>query len=464
MLTLSFKKWLSLTAASFSIFTLQSAFAGQATIHDSSIKWDDESSRSALLESAPKWNEDVIKTLFQTYLHPENNKLSSISNAQKYNVQFINAVWGPLNNPFNKNPRPAKAFLIFDENNSDAKSKTFVMAPMVKNLADGNYYIFNKDQQQPLLLSEWVSNMKNIHGAQKTVRFNICNGYGNVPADTCLAKGYRAEANDVRSSAKTLNLQAQLYSAHREPNEDWKTKANKTKKLLKLDPYQSIYSSSIHWNEEAGRKTLLNTVVAWPNYKTIKNSFEKIRDIRYFNDPQYSDFQRRISWLYPDDGCWTRATAVIRDLFGPVNNPNNDLPRPSKVFAFGNLCANTSNAPDGKVTWWYHTAPIVRDAETNQTYVLDPSIDAHAPITMEKWAEEIASTTKACEGSPSYLSEFNVCTGYGTGPGDICDGAYVGETGSMLMQSTYQGHERDRQEDLGRDANAVLGDTPPWLN
>lgn len=471
---LPFKRLICLAAAGFSILAMHTAIAGnqssQTTISGSSIKWDDANGRLALLESVPKWNDDVIKSLFNAYLHPDNYKLPTPATSQQYNVQFINAFWGPLNNPFNKSPRPAKAFLIFDQasTSNSGQSETFVMAPLVKNLADGNYYIFDKSQTQPLLLNDWVSSMRNAHGTQTSVRFNICNGYGNAPADSCISKGYREEASDsqqlsLKALRSSMAAQNDLYSARRGSNEDWKTKVNKNKKLA-VNAGSSIYDSSISWKDEAARKTLLNSVVAWPDYKTIKENFEKIRDIRYFNDPEYSDFQRRISWLYPDDGCWTRATAVIRDLFGPFNNINNNSPRPSKVFAFGNLCANTSNSPDGKVQWWYHTAPIVRDAETNQTYVLDPSINPYTPITMEKWAEEIASNSKACAGSASTLEIFNICNGYGTGPYDNCQTIYPSETKSMLMQSGYQSDERYRQEQLGRDANAVLGDTPPWLN
>jgi hypothetical protein len=216
------------------------------------------------------------------------------------------------------------------------------------------------------------------------------------------------------------------------------------------------------WKDQEARQKLLGTVALWPNYQVIQANFEKLRDLRYFQDDEIANFPRRISWLFPDDGCWTRASAVIRDLFGPFNNLVNAYERPSKVFAFGNLCANTPNAPDGYVSWWYHTAPIVRDAETNQTYVLDPSMDPYHPMTMEKWAEAIASTSGRCSGSVSNVDSFNICNGYGTAPYDACQSGYDNETSSMLMQREYQYYEKERQISLGRDPEKVLGDLPPW--
>ena len=135
-------------------------------------------------------------------------------------------------------------------------------------------------------------------------------------------------------------------------------------------------------------------------------------------------------------------------------------------FAFGNLCANTPNSPRGKVSWWYHTAPIIRDAETNQSYVLDPSVNPYQPLPVEDWMSRIAANENACAHSDSAVNSFNVCNGYATGPYDSCQNSvrtsYITETSSVLGQATYRRHERYRQTDLGRDANLVLGDMPPW--
>lgn len=116
------------------------------------------------------------------------------------------------------------------------------------------------------------------------------------------------------------------------------------------------------------------------------------------------------------------------------------------------------------MTWWYHTAPIIKDAETNQTYVLDPSINPYKPLAMEKWVEEITSQTGACAEGNNYIKSFNICNGYGSGPYSSCQDSYQNETSAMMLQPTYRYYERERQVELGRNADAVLGDLPPWKN
>ncbi len=458
-------KYISSAIASIAIATVApNSFAkiteNSSTIFESSIKWEDQIDRSKLLETAPKWHDDVIKLLFEAYRHPERYQLNNFPDANQYNIQFINAFWGPLNNPFTKYARPAKAFIFLSKTSEPEIS---YMVPLIKNLADGNYYIFDKIQTRPVLLNDWVANIRNTHD-QPIVRFNVCNGYGNLPTDTCSTKNYKLDVLPIESRFLRTAVEPNP-SAYRDMNEDWKTTVNKIS-LLKAEPEQSIYETSRSWADVIARTRLLNTVASWSNYKVIKDNFEKIRDLRYINDEKYPDFSRRISWLYPDDGCWTRATAVIKDLFGPFKNAVNQYPRPSKVFAFGKLCANTSNSKTGKVTWWYHTAPIVRDAATNQTYVLDPSVNPYGPTETEKWMTAISSNSGACSQSKSEVSLFNICNGYGVIPYDICQDEKINfakEIHSMLTQYRYQAYERARQIELGRDADKVLGDLPPWL-
>jgi hypothetical protein len=305
--------------------------------------------------------------------------------------------------------------------------------------------------------------MRNLHPNSSTpIRISICNGYGNKASDSCAEKSYQAETSDILNRERTmLSTSRDLNSARRGIHEDWKTKFHASKAFI-TSP-DNIHDSSIYWSNEQKRNDLLNTVVSWPNFKIIQENFEKIRDIRYFTEAT-PNFLRRISWLYPDDGCWTRASAAIKDLFGPFNNVVNNFSRPSKVFVFGNLCANTNNSPDGQVSWWYHTAPIIKDANTKQTYVLDPSINSRTPLTIEKWIMEITSQTGACSNSGSSISTFNICNGYGSGPYDDCNSSFENETSNMLRQSRFQSDERDRQIELGRDPQVVLGNQPPWLN
>lgn len=418
-----------------------------------SIKWEDEARKATLLKQVPELPNQVINELFDSYRHPERFQLPRLE-WNKFRVQFLNAMWGPQSNPFNKYPRMVKAFVFL------TNSKDYFILPLVKNASDNKFYIFDLPIGEPQLLDNWIKQIQKQYGANN-IRFNVCKGYANLPTDVCSAVSYQAETAYIYNNTKETN-ELNLYSAHRESGEQWKTKINRN-----MDE-KSIYGMSVQWKDLGARKQLLNTVTTWPNYAIIKSNFEKMRNLRYFDDETLPGFLRRISWLYPDDGCWTRASAAIKDLFGPFNNTVNPYARPSKLFAFGNLCANTPNAPWGKVEWWYHTAPIVRDAETNQTYVLDPSVSPLEPIAVEKWMEAVASHTGACEAAfDPYVEKFNICNGYGASPQEKCNDPvapayYTNEVRHMLWQTSYRGYERQRQVDLGRDPNKVLGDNPPW--
>lgn len=434
------------------------------SIYDTSIDWNDETNKNKLLDSVTKWNDSTVKKMYEIYRHPENYKLPENMIELEYNVIYINAHWGPLNNPFNQFSRPSKAYVILEESMPDGRKKPALLflAPIIKDLVDNNYYIYTTSESHPVLLGNWVANLQNQYSEMK-LRFNVCNGYANYLFDSCLAKSYTEETRDSQNfvaRAYHLNVLQQVPNAYRDINMNWKLKLNQATTEISAD---SIYATSIFWINKYDRDELLKTVNSWPNFKMIQDNFDKLRDIRYFQDSSVADFPRRISWLYADDGCWTRAAAVIKDLFGPLNNRAiNRFNRPSKVFAFGNLCANTPNSPYGKVSWWYHTAPIIKDAETNQTYVLDPSIDSRRPLTIEKWIEAISANTGACAHFWSAVEKINICNAYETSPVNNCNGAYSSETSSILSQPAYQELERQRQVELGRDANSVLGDHPPW--
>lgn len=453
-----------LLTALLAIFVIQPAFAGGLSIESSSINYDDQSARSKLLASAPKWQPDEMKTLFDAYQHPERYQLEKFKSTWKNNASFINAFWGLKNNPFLKIARPAKVFVFSDTTPSD-KDK-FVMAPLVQNAVDGQYYVFDANNQAPQLLDSWITKNNTLKG--RTIRFNVCNGYADKLADSCDDKTFDDEESDITSrlSSSLRTTAAINASAVRLPNEDWRTKITRTNSR-RNENQDDAEENSILWRDLNSRQKLLSTVVTWPNYQVIKDNFIKMRDARYFNDLQKPGFMRRISWLYPDDGCWTRATAMIKDFFGPINNMVNQYARPNKLFVFGNLCVNTPNSRAGKVNWWYHTAPIVRDAQTNQSYVLDPSVNPKEPMTVEDWMNLVASTNGKCKNDNASVSKFNVCNQYGTTPNDACRSKTDGFSNEMrteLMQHSYQQAERSRQVELGRDADKVLGDLPPWNN
>ncbi len=452
-------------AAILAVLISSNAIANTSdSLYSASIQWNDEAGKTALLATTPKWDDAVIKTLFDAYSHPERYQFPASYDDNKYNVQFINAFWGPLNNPFQQYSRPAKAFVFLSRENI-VEPDNYYIAPLIKDESDGNYYVFAKDQKQPMLLDDWVNAIKTTH-ADEMLRFNVCQGYGNLPADTCAGKSYQDEVAFYNTGfVRETGADQQIPSARRAFYEDWQTKV-RHRKLQRLTTGKYIIDESVAWNDMAARKKLLATVETWSNYQVIKDNFEKIRDIRYFQDDEKPDFLRRIPWLYPDDGCWTRSAAVLKDLFGPFNNIANHYPRPSKVYAFGNLCANTPNTSDGSVSWWYHTAPIIRDAQTNQTYVLDPAIDPYKPLAVKQWMDAISSRSNACAKSKAKVVKFNVCNGYGITPYDECQNPqtvhFSTEAYAMLHQSAFRIYERERQVELKRDVDEVLGDLPPW--
>lgn len=429
----------------------------QRSIESTAIDWADHSTREKLLSQAPEWRESDIK-LMQSVYHPANTQ-----SVFQYNLSFINRYWGPINNPFVVMPRPAKAYLFTEDYVATIKSSSFILAPVFKRQLDQRYYVFDFDSATIISLVDWERKFENKYHQSPQVKFNVCAGYGSFPADNCQSKSYQDEVTAAESDEMThslLNTSNRDVSAKRQPQVDWRIAANaqSPKHLQGV----SIYDSSVSWSDLTKRSALLQTVTPWTDNTIINSYFEKIRDIRYYDDPSVTDFLRRISWLYPDDGCWTRASAVVGGLFGPENNPNHVAPRPSKVFAFGNLCANTPNASSGNVYWWYHTAPIVRDEKSNKTYVLDQSIDAYKPVTVEEWMSLIASQTGSCGNSGAYVERFAICNGYGSTPYDSCHTSLQNEIMPLVSQPYWQESERQRQIELGRDPQSVLGESPPW--
>jgi hypothetical protein len=95
-----------------------------------------------------------------------------------------------------------------------------------------------------------------------------------------------------------------------------------------------------------------------------------------------------IPFLYPDDGCWGRASEMCRLM-------NLQGLSPRKVWIQGLLTVATRNNPTCSVQWGWHVAPTlcVRGQRLFQRrrMVLDPALFA-APVTQAQW--------KAVQGDP----------------------------------------------------------------
>lgn len=189
-------------------------------------------------------------------------------------------------------------------------------------------------------------------------------------------------------------------------------------------------------------------VPVW-NDSDIKAHFEYSRDLRFQTMSGASNFQRRLSWLYPDDGCFARAELV------KAKAVEKNLQAPYKLFSFGNLRVKTSSHPNGYVSWWYHVVPVVKSAADGQCYVLDAAIDPSKPLPWKDWLlKQVGS-----------LSSVNVavCDPNAYTPDSQAFGDYNPTSTALSDQkNTYLKSEWSRQTQVGRDPNVVLGNNPPW--
>lgn len=235
----------------------------------------------------------------------------------------------------------------------------------------------------------------------------------------------------------------EMFSAHRPLDRDYRefeqkvNQENDENGFVRVSPL----NSSRHYNEEN-----LPRATAWKSVEDMQARFEQLRDERFLTTPTEPEFPRRISWLYPADGCWTRASLFNRNAFRLF------VPVPKKVFAFGNLRVKTSNSFSGVVGWWYHVAPIVE--VNNVKYVLDPSIESERPLLLNEWLERM--------GNPKKI-KVAICNSGTYQPGDSCDRETDGvEVTAEKHQKHYLSLEKQQLKKLGRNVEAELGDAPPW--
>ncbi len=232
-------------------------------------------------------------------------------------------------------------------------------------------------------------------------------------------------------------------SAVRDLNEDWMTAAEKNLGSVASPMFvgATAYSASkpyfdADWDD----------MVEVSDMTTIETAFYMVRDIRFLQNRVRDGFLRRITWLYPDDGCYARA-ALMKGELDQVQVPV------SRIFIFGDLQVMSENHPSGKVGWWYHTAPIMKTAN-GDIYVLDPAIDALRPLRVDEW---VLRQVPALD-----LASISICDGTTYGPGSACDGGVDPAGMAKSDISTILDAEWRRQIQLQRQPEVVLGDMPPW--
>lgn len=179
--------------------------------------------------------------------------------------------------------------------------------------------------------------------------------------------------------------------------------------------------------------------------------FKQVRDERFLALRSYEDpasvFDRRLSWLYPKDGCYARAELAIR------RSAMKGKGRPAKIFAFGSLSLKTPYAKSGKVTWWYHVSPVVKVSDT-ELWVLDPSVESSRPLTVKEWASRMGDTNHI---------RVAVCSPFTYGPTDPCAGSLdEGVERALKDEGKYLDLEWRNLKSLSKNPTLTLGDAPPW--
>jgi hypothetical protein len=206
----------------------------------------------------------------------------------------------------------------------------------------------------------------------------------------------------------------------------------------------------------------------WPDDQ-IKSQFAALRDQQYLTDTHNSDpSPRRISWLYPNDGCFSRAEEFDKEAQKAGRT------RPYKLWAFGGDCwitadlrVYTDNDPDGVVHWCYHVVPAVRN-DANELIVFDPAINPCRPMPYQEWLLTMQDSLAFFDPAvnPDYGVAISDSNAYW--PSDPVTGGpdlTTDPTSTNDQQDTYLNDEWIRQEYQlpGRDAHLVLGDYPPWI-
>ncbi|MDG0814997.1 protein-glutamine glutaminase family protein [Bdellovibrio svalbardensis] len=177
----------------------------------------------------------------------------------------------------------------------------------------------------------------------------------------------------------------------------------------------------------------------------LENQFKYVRDTRFMAD---SHFPRRLTWMYPDDGCYARAEMVSQKIIAQ------HFTEPKKIFVFGNLSAKTTNAPGGSVQWWYHVAVIYRVGQV--AYVVDPALNPQKPMTLTEW-------NKAVGGEQTKV-QYAICSHDTFDPDSDCYGPLpMSAAQAEAEQSGFLQDEWDRLLELNRSPEKELGDFPPWL-
>lgn len=248
-------------------------------------------------------------------------------------------------------------------------------------------------------------------------------------------------------SILSLSAQGQTYSAARPLGERSSSKIDTLKN--KLRETQGFASQDTVVNVAKNLdKTSFVKVTQWTSYEELESRFKKLRDERFIHDPEKEDLLRRESWMFPDDGCYARASLMNDNLIKWTSEPV------SKIFVFGDLMVKTDNSEYGYVGWWFHVAPIVR--VDDEKYIIDPAVEPERPLKLVEWLERMGDKSEM---------KIAICNPFAYTPESLCVSAPESDDDiAMADQLMFLPLERERLISLGRNPDLELGERPPWLN
>lgn len=234
-------------------------------------------------------------------------------------------------------------------------------------------------------------------------------------------------------------------SPQRLPHESFET----LQKRLEWNDFLGMNSpTSVSKSRKPLEKINLLLIPEMPSYEALVEEFHYVRDTRFIATSN-PDFPRRLSWLYPDDGCYARAEFSRRKL------AEHGALQPMKIFVFGNLIAQTPNTLSGVVSWWYHVAVTYRVGD--DVYVFDASINPSRPMTLTEWNDAV--------GGNRQRFEYSLCAPGAYDPAYDCHNPREIHPSKLSMDQTeFLRPEWDRLLRLNRSPEKELGDLPPWLN
>jgi len=238
-------------------------------------------------------------------------------------------------------------------------------------------------------------------------------------------------------------------SQRRAADESYKIYVKKARKALKIERNvtdKEYLKSALEVATKYDEKKLALRSGWAAGQNLAEEVFTQIRDKRFIQEESKKEFLRRSTWLYPDDGCFARADLAKKNIYEFTQEPV------YKIFVFGDLNVETANSPEGFVTWWFHVAPIIMIDDV--AYVFDPAINPYSLTPAKKWLKKMSSNIEQLE--------IAICHANTYVPNSPCELAEDNSEFALENQKQFLAAEWERQIELGRNPDEVLGEKPIW--